>query len=292
MGHVPKVNMDRDYRLVAISKKMSYFLQGGAFKDAKPHPPFRGIDLSVEFDALVRHLNDRIANVMPWEVMICIRNNNTRRFRVMVGPPPLGEASWKGLPYQALRVRAVQGHHNELTRKYTEQAILTNLYRARTEREPSASRARAGHEPGTNPARSVRDPCAFRARSVRDPSADRARAGQTGHEPGTIPARSVRDPCAFRARSVRDPGRTGHGPNTSLPSRAPPEHIPSRALIEHEPSINQAQARTEREASTLRVATLPSSVASFEHKCLFRFRRQAAAKPCRRGNIVSEFTRR
>ena len=120
--------MDRDYRLVAISKKMSYFLQGGAFKDGKPHPPFRGIDLSVEFDALVRHLNDRIANVMPWEVMICIRNNNTRRFRVMVGPPPLGEASWKGLPYQALRVRAVQGHHNELTRKYTEQAILTNLY--------------------------------------------------------------------------------------------------------------------------------------------------------------------
>ena len=67
-------------------------------------------------------------NVMPWEVMICIRNNNTRRFRVMVGPPPLGEASWKGLPYQALRVRAVQGQHNELTRKYTEQAILTNLY--------------------------------------------------------------------------------------------------------------------------------------------------------------------
>ena len=84
--------------------------------------------MSVESDALVRHLNDRIANVMPWEVMICIRNNNTRRFRVMVGPPPLGEASWKGLPYQALRVRAVQGHHNELTRKYTEQAILTNLY--------------------------------------------------------------------------------------------------------------------------------------------------------------------
>ena len=30
MGHVPKVNMDRDYRLVAISKKMSYFLRGGA----------------------------------------------------------------------------------------------------------------------------------------------------------------------------------------------------------------------------------------------------------------------
>ena len=73
--------MDRDYRLVAISKKMSYFLRGGAFKDGKLHPPFRGIDLSVEFDALVRHLNDRIANVMPWEVMICIRNNNTRRFR-------------------------------------------------------------------------------------------------------------------------------------------------------------------------------------------------------------------
>ena len=46
MGHVPKVNMDRDYRLVAISKKMSYFLRGGAFKDGKPHPPFRGIDLS------------------------------------------------------------------------------------------------------------------------------------------------------------------------------------------------------------------------------------------------------
>ena len=108
MGHVPKVNMDRDYRLVAISKKMSYFLRGGAFKDGKPHPPFRGIDLSVEFDALVRHLNDRIANVRPWEVMVCIRNNNTRRFRVMVGPPPVGEASWKGLPYQALRVRAVQ----------------------------------------------------------------------------------------------------------------------------------------------------------------------------------------
>ena len=32
MGHVPKVNMDRDYRLVAISKKMSHFLREGHSK--------------------------------------------------------------------------------------------------------------------------------------------------------------------------------------------------------------------------------------------------------------------
>ena len=52
-----------------------------------------------------------------------VRNNETRRFQVKVTKPDAPEATWKGLPWKAIGIRAVQGHNKAIL----EHAKVSNL---------------------------------------------------------------------------------------------------------------------------------------------------------------------
>ena len=45
------------------------------------------------------------------EVLSIVRNNDSRRFQVKVAQPDLPDATWKGLPWKGVAIRAVQGHN-------------------------------------------------------------------------------------------------------------------------------------------------------------------------------------
>ena len=46
--------------------------------------------------------------------MSIVRNSETRRFQVKVTKPDLPDATWKGLPWKVIAIRAVQGHNKSV----------------------------------------------------------------------------------------------------------------------------------------------------------------------------------
>ena len=48
------------------------------------------------------------------EVLSIVRNSETRRFQVKVTKPDLPDATWKGLPWKVIAIRAVQGHNKSV----------------------------------------------------------------------------------------------------------------------------------------------------------------------------------
>ena len=77
----------------------------------------------------MRHLKDEIANLQEFEVLLCIRNNDDRRFKLRVCVPGGVEgATWKGMPWEPTAVKAVQGHKDWVIERIGNRAICQEIY--------------------------------------------------------------------------------------------------------------------------------------------------------------------
>ena len=85
-------------RLVEISHCLSNHLRGVQEQRRKPSPKFND-DGSKDWKALIRHLKDEVANLQEFEVLLCIRNNDDRRFKLRL----CYLAEWKVLPGKVCR---------------------------------------------------------------------------------------------------------------------------------------------------------------------------------------------
>ena len=110
-------------RMRFISTKMSYVLRGHALSYGARSPDIDPMDMSMDFDAVMRTLGYYVSYPKIREVLSIVRNSDTRRFQVKVTQPDLPEATWKGLPWKVVAIRAVQGHN----RAVVENAKISSL---------------------------------------------------------------------------------------------------------------------------------------------------------------------
>ena len=104
MAGVPVRKVDYG-RLSSISHAMSDYLRGHRLFHRRPSPEIRRTDLSMDFKALVRHLQGDFAHLREEEVLMVVRNSPMRRFRVQVNGLSSGKLRWT-----PVRIRAIQGH--------------------------------------------------------------------------------------------------------------------------------------------------------------------------------------
>ncbi|CAL1139216.1 unnamed protein product [Cladocopium goreaui] len=104
MAGVPVRKVDYG-RLSSISHAMSDYLRGHRLFHRRPSPEIRRTDLSMDFKALVRHLQGDFAHLREEEVLMVVRNSPMRRFRVQVNGMSSGKLRWT-----PVRIRAIQGH--------------------------------------------------------------------------------------------------------------------------------------------------------------------------------------
>ncbi|CAL1141768.1 unnamed protein product, partial [Cladocopium goreaui] len=93
MAGVPVRKVDYG-RLGSISHAMSDYLRGHRMFHRRPSPEIRRTDLSMDFKALVRHLQGDFAHLREEEVLMVVRNSPMRRFRVQVNGLSSGKLRW------------------------------------------------------------------------------------------------------------------------------------------------------------------------------------------------------
>ena len=98
-------------RLRFISTKMSYLLRGHALENGDKSPDFDPLELCMDFQDTMQVLGHYVWNPAVKEVLSIVRNSETRRFQVKVTKPECPDATWKGLPWKVVSIRAVQGHN-------------------------------------------------------------------------------------------------------------------------------------------------------------------------------------
>ena len=81
------------------------------------------MDMSMDFEAVMKTLGHYVSSPKIREVLSIVRNNDSRRFQVKVAQPDLPDATWKGLPWKGVAIRAVQGHN----RAVVENAKISSL---------------------------------------------------------------------------------------------------------------------------------------------------------------------
>ena len=119
----------RQGRARFISRKMSYILRGHALSYGAPSPDFDPLDLSIDFDAAVmRSLKVYAHGPKIREVLSVVRNNESRRFQVKVTQPDLPDATWKGLPWKVVAIRAVQGHNRIVTKNAKVSSLMMQVF--------------------------------------------------------------------------------------------------------------------------------------------------------------------
>ena len=106
-----------------ISTKMSYILRGYALSYGARSPDIDPMDMSMDFEAVMKTLGHYVSSPKIREVLSIVRNNDSRRFQVKVAQPDLPDATWKGLPWKVVAIRAVQGHN----RAVVENAKISSL---------------------------------------------------------------------------------------------------------------------------------------------------------------------
>ena len=104
------------------------FLRGHALADGRPSPEMDFTNLSMDWVELRHHLSNKIRNVVDWEILQVIRSSDTRRFQLQVCQPDNEKATWKGLPWQPIRVRAYQGHNAFVLKKGKFAPMIRDLY--------------------------------------------------------------------------------------------------------------------------------------------------------------------
>ena len=106
-----------------LSTKMSYVLRGHALSYGARSPDIDPMDMSMEFEAVMKTLGHYVSYPKVREVLSIVRNSDARRFQVKVAQPDLPDATWKGLPWKVIAIRAVQGHN----RAVVENAKISSL---------------------------------------------------------------------------------------------------------------------------------------------------------------------
>ena len=81
------------------------------------------MDMSMDFEAVMKTLGHYVSSPKIREVLSIVRNNDSRRFQVKVAQPDSPDATWKGLPWKGVAIRAVQGHN----RAVVENAKISSL---------------------------------------------------------------------------------------------------------------------------------------------------------------------
>eukprot|EP00435_Cladocopium_sp_Y103_P055531 s1992_g18.t1 len=92
----------------------SYLVRGHAIENGALSPEFDPLELCMDFEETMKVINRYIRGVTIKEVLSVVRNNETRRFQIKVTKPDLPEATWKGLPWKVIKIRAVQGHNKSV----------------------------------------------------------------------------------------------------------------------------------------------------------------------------------
>ena len=110
-------------RMRFLSTKMSYILRGHALSYGARSPDFDPLDFSMDFEVTMTALAHYVSHPKIREVLSIVRNSDTRRFQIKVAQPDMPDATWKGLPWKVVAVRAVQGHN----RAVTERAKISSL---------------------------------------------------------------------------------------------------------------------------------------------------------------------
>eukprot|EP00435_Cladocopium_sp_Y103_P069817 s912_g34.t1 len=112
-SHIPKECVGNG-RARYISTKLSYLVQGHAIENGRLSPEFDPLELCMDFEETMKVINRYIRGVTIKEVLSVVRNNETRRFQIKVTKPGLPDATWKGLPWKVIKIRAVQGHNKSV----------------------------------------------------------------------------------------------------------------------------------------------------------------------------------
>ena len=113
-----------DYgRLSSISHAMSDYLRGHRMFHRRPSPEIRRTDLSMDFKALVRHLQGDFAHLREEEVLMVVRNSPMRRFRIQVNGLSSGKLKWT-----PIRIRAIQGHRAFLVQEGGMASMIKVMY--------------------------------------------------------------------------------------------------------------------------------------------------------------------
>ena len=74
-------------------------------------------------------LQKRINQCREWEVLLVIKNSEDERFELKTRLPgnTVG-ATWKGLPYEPVGIKAVQGHNRWVTDKLGHANFIKRVY--------------------------------------------------------------------------------------------------------------------------------------------------------------------
>ena len=127
-SRIPYKNVNSNGRLREISGKMSKYLRGHALADNLPSPEMDFSDLSMDWTALREILCTKVKNVVDWEMLQIIRSSDTRRFQLQVRKPDNEKATWKGLPWEPIRLRAYQGHNVFVLKQGKFAPMIKELY--------------------------------------------------------------------------------------------------------------------------------------------------------------------
>ena len=122
MAGVPVRKVDYG-RLGSISHAMSDYLRGHRLFHRRPSPEIRRTDLSMDFKALVRHLQGDFAHLREEEVLMVVRNSPMRRFRVQVNGLSSGKLRWT-----PVRIRAIQGHRAFLVEQGGMSSMIKTMF--------------------------------------------------------------------------------------------------------------------------------------------------------------------
>ena len=122
MAGVPVRKVDYG-RLGSISHAMSDYLRGHRMFHRRPSPEIRRTDLSMDFKALVRHLQGDFVHLREEEVLMVVRNSPMRRFRIQVNGMSSGELRWT-----PIRIRAIQGHRAFLVEQGGMASMIKTMY--------------------------------------------------------------------------------------------------------------------------------------------------------------------
>ena len=104
-------------------------------------PDIDPMDMSMDFDAVMKTMAHYVSYPKVSEVLSIVRNSDTRRSQVKVAQPDLPDATWKGLPWKVVSIRAVQGHN----RAVVENAKISSLVKQVFTLDPNLYQGRPRH---------------------------------------------------------------------------------------------------------------------------------------------------
>ena len=115
-----------------FSKRITSLLRGYDHAKPKAHhriaPPDFDYGLFVEYEPTYHYLRKRyVANLSHEDFMMILKKNE--RFEVVVEVGRRGELTDLGLPYRVAKIRAIQGHEQQLIDAYSMEALAKTAFK-------------------------------------------------------------------------------------------------------------------------------------------------------------------